>query len=75
MHHLETLRELLGMVALVLGFLGGVLMLALVDVGLTVLLVKWAGTIRRARDLPQPDAPLPSLPDDHRVTVLGGGLR
>lgn len=72
---LQMIRDALGMVAIVLSFVGGVLVLALVDLGMTVLLVRWARTIRRARDLPQPQAPLPQLPDDHKVLVIGGGIK
>jgi hypothetical protein len=76
MEQLQTIREALGMVALVLGFVGAVLMLALVDVGFTVLLIRWAGKLKKLSEVPQPDVPpVPKLPADHRVTVIGGGIR
>jgi hypothetical protein len=75
MDKLQVVREALGMVAIVLGFAGAVLMLALVDTGLTLLLVRWARKVKRLAELPQPGVPLPQLPPDHRVTVLGGAVR
>jgi hypothetical protein len=75
MEQLTILRDVLSAVAIVLGFVGGVLLLALIDVGFTVLLIRWARSVRKAHELPQPEVPLPQLPPDHRVTVLGGGVR
>jgi hypothetical protein len=75
MQTLEMIRDVLGAAAMMLGFVGAVLLLALVDTGLTLLLVRWAGKVRRLGRLPQPDVPLPELPPDHKVVVLGGGLR
>jgi hypothetical protein len=75
MEKLQMIRDALGAVAIVLGFIGAVLLLALVDTGLTLLLIRWAGKVKRLAELPQPGVPLPELPPDHNLTVLGGGVR
>jgi hypothetical protein len=75
MDKIEMARDVLGGVAMILGFIGAVLLLALFDVGLTLLLVRWSSKVKQLARLPQPEAPLPQLPDDHRVVVLGGALK
>jgi hypothetical protein len=75
MEQLETIRDALGAVVMVLGFVGAVLMLALVDVGFAVLLIRCGRKVKRLTELPQPGVPLPQLPPDHKVVVLGGGVR
>jgi hypothetical protein len=69
---IEQAQELLGAAAIMLGFVGAVLVLALADVGLTLLLLRWAGKVK---DLAQPAPNLPELPPDHNVVVIGGGIR
>jgi hypothetical protein len=75
MEQLEMVRDVLGGVAMVLGFIGAVLLLALFDVGLTLLLVRWSSKVKQLTNLAQPEAPLPQLPQDHKVVVLGGGIK
>jgi hypothetical protein len=76
MEKLQMVRDALGAVAMVLGFVGAVLMLVLVDAGLTLLLIRWTHKVKKALELPQPQSPpMPALPDDHKVTIIGGGVR
>jgi hypothetical protein len=75
---LEVIRDALQAAAVVFCFITAVLVLAFVDVGLTLLLVRWSCTLRKLSHLPQPEAPeslLPKLPDDHKVVVIGGGIK
>jgi hypothetical protein len=75
MEKLQMVRDALGAVAMVLGFVGAVLMLVLVDAGLTLLVIRWTHKVKKALEISQPEAPpLPKLPEDHTVTVIGGGL-
>jgi hypothetical protein len=75
MEQLEIIRDVLVAVAIALGYLGAVLVLALVDAGFTLLLMRAARIFRRESALPQPGVPLPQLPDDHRAVVVGGSIR
>jgi hypothetical protein len=78
MEKLEILRDALGAVAIVTAYIGAVLVLALFDVGLTLLLVRWAGKVKKLSRLSQPEAPesnLPELPPDHSAVMIGGGLK
>jgi hypothetical protein len=70
--HIEQAQELLSAAAIMLGFVGAVLVLALADVGLTLLLLRWASKIK---DLARTEPNLPELPPDHKVVVIGGGIR
>jgi hypothetical protein len=79
MQRLDFLRDVLYAVLTLFGFATAVLTLALVDVGLTLLLVRWSHKVKHYGFLPQPKAPeslLPELPADQgTVTILGGGIR
>jgi hypothetical protein len=75
MKDLHIIREALLHVAVIFAFVTAVLLMALADVGMTVLLLKWSTKIRKARELDQPQVPLPELPPDHKVIVLGGGIK
>jgi hypothetical protein len=75
MDKIELVRDVVGGVAIVGVYVSAVLLLALLDVGMTLLLIRWSAKIRKASELPQPEVPLPKLPDDHKVVVLGGGIK
>jgi uncharacterized membrane protein YciS (DUF1049 family) len=76
MQRLDFLRDVLYAVVVIFGFATAVLTLALVDVGLTLLLVRWSHKVKRLTELPQPESLLPELPADQgTVTILGGGIR
>jgi hypothetical protein len=75
MEDLQAIREALLHVAVIFAFVTAVLVMALADVGMTLILMKWSGKIRKASELPQPEVPLPQLPPDHQVVVIGGGVK
>jgi hypothetical protein len=75
MEDLQVLGEFVRAVAAIIAFVTGILVMALADVGMTVLLLKWSSKIRKASELPQPEVALPQLPPDHKVVVIGGGVR
>jgi hypothetical protein len=75
MRDLHAVREFVTVVAVLFAYLTAVLVMALADVGMTILLMNWSGKIRKASELPQPEVPLPQLPPDHTVVVIGGGIR
>jgi hypothetical protein len=75
MAKLEMLRQVISTAVIVFCYVTAVLLLALVDAGLTLLLIRWGTKVKELSQLPQPDAPLPTLPSDHKVVVLGGGIR
>jgi hypothetical protein len=72
---LEFARQAVGTAAVVFAYVTAVLVMALADVAMTVLLIKWSSKIRKASELPQPKVPLPELPPDHKVVVIGGGVK
>jgi hypothetical protein len=69
------MRDLILNVAVLFAFVTAVLVMALADMGITLLLFKWSSKIKKASTLPQPKVPLPELPPDHKVVVLGGGVK
>jgi hypothetical protein len=75
MDKLQVVRDVVGTVAIVFCYITAVLVMALADVGMSLLLVKWSGRLKKLSHLPQPEAPLPKLPDDQKVVVIGGGLK
>ena len=75
MEDLQVIGEFVRAVAVIIAFVTGILVMALADVGMTVLLLKWSSKIRKASELPQPEVPLPQLPSDHQVVVIGGGIK
>ena len=75
MEDLQVIGEFVRVVAVLFAYVTAVLVMALADVGITVLLLKWSSKIRKASELPQPEVPLPQLPDDHKVVVLGGAVK
>jgi hypothetical protein len=76
MDRLQVVRDVVGGVAIIFCYITAVLGMALVDAGMTLLLFKASGKIKKAVELDQPKAPLPELPPDHKVdVVIGGGLR
>jgi hypothetical protein len=75
MDNLHVLREVVTTVAVLFAYVTAVLVMAIADVGMTVLLLKWSGRIRKASELPQPEVLLPELPPDHKVVVIGGAIR
>jgi|Tabmets5t2r1_1033131.scaffolds.fasta_scaffold88000_1 hypothetical protein len=75
MEKLQVMRDVVSVVAILFLYVTAILVMALADVGIGYLIVRWSGTIKKASELPQPEAPLPKLPDDHKVVVIGGGLK
>ena len=75
MDKIAMVRDLVGGIAIVAAYVTAVLLLALIDVGMTLLLLRWSSKIKGFAQLPQPEVPLPKLPDDHKVVVVGGGIR
>jgi hypothetical protein len=73
MEDLQAIREALLHVAVIFAFVTAVLVMALADVGMTLILMRWSSKIRKSSELPQPS--LPELPSDHQVVVLGGGVK
>ena len=72
---IEQVRELLGAAATMLGFVGAVLVLALADVGMTLLLLRWAGKLKDLAQ-PEPSTMAPELPEEAGIAVvIGGGIR
>jgi hypothetical protein len=75
MDKVELVRDVAGGVAIVGVYITAVLALALLDVAMTWLLIRLSAKIKKASELPQPEVPLPQLPDDHKVVVLGGAVK
>jgi hypothetical protein len=75
MNKLQVLRDVVTTAAIVFAYVTAVLVMALADAAITVLLFKLSGKIKKASELPQPQVLLPELPPDHKVVVIGGGIR
>jgi hypothetical protein len=79
MHRLEILRDGLTVALTVTAYITAVLLLALFDAGLTLLLFKAAGKVKKLSRIPQREAPesnLPGLPEDAgTAVVIGGGIK
>lgn len=71
---IEQAQELLGAAAILLGYVAAVLLLALTDIGLTLLVLRWASKIKDLART-EPSTMTPELPPDHNVVVIGGGIR
>ena len=75
MEDLRIIGEFVRVVAILLAYITAVLVLAIADAAMTLLLFRWSSKIKKASELPQPEVPLPQLPPDHQVVVLGGGIK
>ena len=60
MEDLQVIGEFVRAVAVIIAFVTGILVMALADVGMTVLLLKWSSKIRKASKLPSPRCPCPN---------------
>jgi hypothetical protein len=69
---LDQAQEMLGAAAILLGYVAAVLLLALTDVGITLLLLRWTN---RIKELAKPEPPSSTLPTDHSPIIVGGALR
>jgi hypothetical protein len=72
MTNLEQIQEALGAAATLLGYVGAVLVLALADLGMTLLVLRWAGKVK---ELAEPEPPSLTTPADHSPIIVGGALR
>jgi hypothetical protein len=74
MQTIAVLQEALKITAILLSFVTAVLLLALADLGMTLLLIRGSKVINKAAELPEPEiAESSQLPSDHRI-VIGGGI-
>ena len=71
MEQLEIIRDVLGAVAIALGYLGAVLVLALVDAGFTLLLIRAARIFAESRPYHSPTFPFHSSPMTTAPSSLG----